>query len=515
MNGNSSNNENYNNSLFPISTYRDDEETLLSTQSNISKPQDGDRLQPPASAVKDPYTIEFDGELLFIDSNDWRKSNLLKVQILASYAIFILFGLAEQTVGTLIPKFQEYYKIGDAQTSLIFLASTSGYILLALVNEPSHSAVGCRGVVTFGSTAMSLAYLIISSKPPFWILVICYIFVGLGLGSLDAALNAWMGVLEDSNQLLGILHGCYGIGCMISPPLITNLLERKHNPWVWNEYYIVLSAVGAGCLILFATSFKYETAKKYKYSLIVKHKESAGNQNIDDIELGTIKQNFDTNDEEVTTTSDDEEIQPASLKESLKSKLVWFFSIILFIYVGGEVSFGSWIISFLMRVRKFSYKHSSYMATSFWTGLTVGRIFLGFATVRFFKNELIANFTYIVWSTLGYLAFYLLSFFKVDYIMFFITFITGVGVGPIFPTTIVASIKILPAKYHSSGVGFICAFGGGGSAALNFLIGLIADSSSLGLTIFPLIIMLLFVILSVGWAGLMKRYGSQYSSNRI
>lgn len=497
MDENSSNNDYYE-GLSPISSSRDDEETLLSS----TTPREA---EPPTSS-NDPYSIEFDGELLFIDSHNWRRSNLLKVQILAGFSIFILFGLADQTVGTLIPKFQEYYGIGDVQTSMIFLALTSGYILLALFNEPAHSAVGCRGVVTFGSIAMSLAYLVISLRPPFWLLVICYIFVGLGLGSLDAALNAWMGALEDSNQLLGILHGCYGIGCMISPPLITNLLEREKNPWTWNEYYVILGAIGAACLVAFVTSFKYETAKKYKYALIVKHKRNLATKTSGDIELGTIKQ---VASEEITEEGEDD-IQPASLKDSLKSKLVWFFSIILFIYVGGEVSFGSWIISFLMRVRNFSYKHSSYMATSFWTGLTLGRIFLGFATAHYFKNELVANFTYIVWSAVGFLAFYLLSMVKVDYIMFFITFITGVGVGPIFPTTIVASIKILPPKFHSAGVGFICAFGGGGSAALNFLIGVIADSSSLGLSIFPLIILVLFIILCVGWGGLMKGYAGLY-----
>lgn len=50
------------------------------------------------------HEIEYEGEILTIDSTNWRNSRLLKLQILVSFAVFILFGLAEQTVGTIIPK---------------------------------------------------------------------------------------------------------------------------------------------------------------------------------------------------------------------------------------------------------------------------------------------------------------------------------------------------------------------------------------------------------------------------
>lgn len=461
------------------------------------------------------YTVEFENETIYFDSIDWRDSTLLKLQIIAGYLVFILFGLAEQTVGTLIPKFQDHYEIDDIQTSFIFLASVAGYFLMALLNEITHKNLGIRGVVILGSVSMTCAYLIVSFKPPFSIFIFCYILNGIGFGSLDASLNTWMGCLIDSNQLLGILHGCYGIGCMISPPVITGLLERAKNPWQWNKYYMVLSSVGALNTIFLILAFRHETSKKYKFAMILKNKKGKKLDEENEFELDTFR-----NQSEVSTTNDEldnekEDHSSVPLSEALKSKLVWLFSIILFIYVGGEVSFGSWLITFLTRIKSLSYTYSSYMATSFWAGLTAGRIGLGFVTAHYFKNELVANFLYMFLSFAGFLAFWMLSWVTTNFFLFIIVFLAGAFVGPIFPTTIVASLKILPHKYHAAGLGFICAFGGGGAAALPFLIGIIAESSTLGLTLLPCIVMSIFAFLCLMWLGMMKRYGANYNTNRL
>ena len=53
-------------------------------------------------------------------------------------------------------------------------------------------------------------------------------------------------------------------------------------------------------------------------------------------------------------------------------------------------------------------------------------------------------------------------------VLFLVVLVTGIAIGPIFPTTIVSLVNILPAKYQTSGIGFICAFGGGGGAEFHF-----------------------------------------------
>ncbi|KAG2735396.1 hypothetical protein G9P44_001610 [Scheffersomyces stipitis] len=488
--------------------------------------EDSTSSSPPFPQVShfnksEKYTIVFEDELLHIDSSNWRTSTLLKVQIFSAYCVFILFGLAEQTIGSIIPILQKDYSINDLQVSLIFISSITGYFTMALINDYTHKALGIKGVVVLGSTSMTLGYLIISTRPPFFIFALCYVMSGIGFGSLDAGLNGWMGNLIDSNQLLGILHGCYGIGCMISPPLITYLLEKHTNPWMWNHYYIVLSVVGCCCVVSLILTFKNETPKKYKFMGQLKNeahkKKSKAPINDEEIELDSLTktQDVDISDEELTASDSEQEDNTASLLVALKSPLVWAFATILFIYVGGEVAFGAWLMTFLIRIKKFPYKLSSWMATSFWMGLTVGRIALGFVTAYYFKTELMANFVYIILSTLGYFVFWLFAATNWVVLLFLVVFLTGMAVGPIFPTTIITAITILPSKYHASGIGFVCAFGGGGAAGVPFLIGLVAQSSEVGLRIFPLIVFVIFLILVAMWAVIVRRFTKTYDRNAI
>lgn len=479
------------------------------------------------------YSAEFLGKTVHVDSSDWRTSALLKSQIAAAFSVYILFGLAEQTVGTLIPKLQQHYRMDDVRTAYIFLASTFGYFVMAVLSEQCSRALGHKGVLMLGTMSMTGAYLVVSTVPPYAVFVAAYVFSGIGFGSLDASLNAWMGNLEDANQLLGILHGCYGVGCMISPPLITHLLERKHRPWQWHTYYLVLTLVAGGCFVLAATTFRNETPLKFQFETVLRQRrreldekdardtgagptsdartadvETAAHLHKESLRgssphAGSLAPN---ESDPAASSGAESSSEAASLSQSLSSGLVWFFAAIMFVYVGGEVSFGAWLVTFLVRIKATPYKTASYMATTFWAGLTAGRMCLGFVTVHYFRSELLANWSYIVLSAAGHVVFAALAFSAAPAFLFVLVFLTGLFVGPIFPTTIVAAIQVLPVRFHATGVGFICAFGGGGGAMVPFLIGVVADRTSLGLRFYPFIVVVLYLVLFAAWLALFVRY---------
>lgn len=460
--------------------------------------------------------VEFEGEILTIDTNNWRHSRLLQVQIISAYLVFVLFGLNEQTVGTMIPKLQEYYHLSDLQISFVFFCSVLGYLTMALVNNQTHEKLGIRGVAILGASAMCLGNLSASFKPPFLIFLICYFSNGIGLGALDASLNAWMGNLVDSNQLLGILHGCYGIGSLVSPSLITYLLEKADNPWDWNTYYLLVASFGATVLILVGYTFRFETPKKYKYMAQLRHQKSKQSKLLEDTDPNEVElDDMNKTNFEIEDADEEDEEHSATFTQAVKLPLIWGFAGILFIYVGGEVAFGAWLVTYLLRIKDWTYKASSHIATTFWFGLTVGRCTLGFVTAHYFNTELSANLAYIVGSLLGYVLFWLVSFTHQVVLLFIIVFVTGAMVGPIFPTTIVALVNILPAKFQTIGIGFICAFGGGGAAGIPFLIGLMADSSEGGLKAYPVMVIIIFAVLLVLWLVIMKKYTRGYKRNLI
>lgn len=90
-----------------------------------------------------------------------------------------------------------------------------------------------------GPGAHLVSYIIISVHPPYPVLVIVFILAGFGNGILDAAWNAWIGNLANPNEILGFLHGFYGVGATISPLIATTLITRGGFQWYAFYYFMV------------------------------------------------------------------------------------------------------------------------------------------------------------------------------------------------------------------------------------------------------------------------------------
>ena len=108
----------------------------------------------------------------------------------------------------------------------------------------------------------------------------------------------------------------------------------------------------------------------------------------------TVEDNQEDGEEE----EDDDDHHSTSVRKPYLQHWYGHFALILFIYVGGEAAFAAWLVTFLLRIKNLDYKTASYMATTFWSGVTIGRIGLGFVTAHFFSSELWANLIYILVS---------------------------------------------------------------------------------------------------------------------
>ena len=66
-----------------------------------------------------------------------------------------------------------------------------------------------------------------------------FLLVGFGIGLADAAWNAHLGVMQHANELLGLLHGSYGLGAVVSPLVATSLVTKAGVGW-WYFYYLMV-----------------------------------------------------------------------------------------------------------------------------------------------------------------------------------------------------------------------------------------------------------------------------------
>ncbi|PVH99241.1 MFS general substrate transporter [Periconia macrospinosa] len=381
-----------------------------------------------------------------------------KVNVFRTFATFFAFTIAganDAAYGALIPYIEEDYGLSYVVVSMVFLSPLVGYAGAALLNNFIHVRFGQRGVAFFGPLCHLLAYLGICLHPPYPVLVLVFILAGFGTGLEDAAWNAWVGNMANSNELLGFLHGFYGVGAVLSPLIATSLVTQAGWPW-WAFYYLM---VGGAVIELITSLWAFWPVNGRVYR---------------------------------ETRPRTENVKESRLKESLKSRVTWVISIFVLCYGGVEVALGGWIVTFMRRERAGQPFESGMVATGFWAGITSGRFVLGFLTPKL--GEKFATMVYILGSMVCQLIFWLAPSFHISAIF---VAIQGFFLGPLFPAVIVVATKLLPSHLHVSAIGFASACGGGGAAILPFGIGALAQAR--GVSILQPIILAILVVLALLW----------------
>ncbi|KAI9694211.1 MAG: hypothetical protein M1822_003483 [Bathelium mastoideum] len=360
---------------------------------------------------------------------------------------------------------EKYYGLSYTVISLVFLTPFAGYSCAALLNNAIHMKFGQRGIAFIGPLSHLIAYIVIAVHPPYPALVVIFALAGFGNGVEDGAWNAWIGSMANANEILGFLHGLYGLGAVISPLAATTMVVKNGLPW-YSFYYIMVS-VAALEMLVSLLAFWRATASAYR---------AANSQT------------------STASTSSGNRMKEAILTRPA-ARVSWLCSAFLLIYVGVEVTLGGWIVTFMMQVRHGAAFGAGMVATGFWLGLTVGRIVLGFVTPRVGEKRAIA--VYLPVAMALQLLFWLVPQFYVSAVA---VSLQGFFLGPMFPAAVVAATKLLPRHLHVSAVGFASAFGGGGAAVFPFAVGAIAQAK--GVQVLQPIVLAMLAALWVCWMAL-------------
>ncbi|KAJ5501864.1 Major facilitator superfamily domain general substrate transporter [Penicillium fimorum] len=384
----------------------------------------------------------------------WNQPRINVYRTIATFWSFLVMGANDAAYGALIPYLESYYHLSYTIVSLVFLSPLVGYTVAAFLNHRIHYTLGQRGVAIIGPACHLIAYVINCIHPPYPVLVVAFAFAGLGNGLEDAAWNAWIGNMANANEVLGVLHGIYGAGAVMSPLIATSMIAKGGLPWYYFYYVMVsegssqifdpelISQIGCAVveLVVSGTCFWKSTAADFRASNIPSVENNKG-----------------------------------GLRDALfqrpAARVTWLCALFLLGYVGVEVALGGWIVTFMIQVRQGSAFASGMTATGFWLGITVGRVILGFVTPR--VGEKVAISVYIVCSMGFALILWLVPQFYASAVA---VSLQGFFLGPLFPGAIVMVTKLLPQHLHVTSIGFVAAFGGSGAAILPFAVGVLAQA---------------------------------------
>lgn len=370
------------------------------------------------------------------------------IGVAISFYAFIAIGIAEAGLGVLLPSILQEYNLTPATITLLFVSQISGYILAALTSSIVNSRLGLGRMLFLAASMLTIALGIYALSPTWWLMVAAGNLFGLGVGLIDAGINTAIAQDDRSTNLIGLLHGFYGVGALSAPAIAATLLAIGMN---WRQVYGVLAAIVSLLVIsVFAAII-------YRYPSMTQSKAASH--------------------------------APAwqNLGRSLQTPLVWFTGLLLLIYVGLEASISNWAYIVQVSDRQIPALVAGYSISAYWLGLTIGRFILGY-----FLRSLGAVKT--MWMSLVLLMIGLLAWSQLPDQWLSLPMI-GFALAPIFPATIWLIPKQLPASLVPAAVSFATSAASVGAAMIPSGVGWVASWSSLG--IIPLLMLPLAIAMIV------------------
>ncbi|MEG2007317.1 MAG: MFS transporter [Oscillospiraceae bacterium] len=304
------------------------------------------------------------------------------------YAAFISLGLPDSILGSAWPAMQP-----DLGAPLSLAGALS---LVVSVCTVVSSAVSVRVIARFGvgrvtlvSVAMTaLALIGYAAAPGFWALCLLALPLGLGAGSVDAALNNFVATNYEARHM-SWLHCFWGVGATAGPLIMSFWIARSAG---WRGGYLSI-----GCIQLALTLVLL-------FSLRLWRSGEGGN-------------------------GPSEKPLVLSFRQMAALPCAGAAFLTFFCYCALEQAVGLWGASYLTGARGFSAAEAATCMSLYYFGITAGRLVTGFFAGKFSDARLIRIGELVIFFGLA-----LLVLPDSAYIPPTALLLIGLGCAPVFPS---------------------------------------------------------------------------------
>ncbi|ORY93856.1 major facilitator superfamily domain-containing protein [Syncephalastrum racemosum] len=383
----------------------------------------------------------------------WQRIRPVLPGLLQAFLFYTLTGMNDASLGILLPSIRAYYQLSEYYTvSLLFIFTTVGFFLAAFTNGYLIERISQARTAFVGCISLLVGYLVVLFAVPFPAMCCMMVFIGYGVALLEAAGNVICGEMPHATVVLNFLHALYGLGALIMPLIASAFLEQQKR---WTTTYVVLCGVAALATITTPFGLRHVLTNSEKEAQEQKENEAHVGQ-----------------DEEVPSDSSEDERSRAKvddsrlLRTSLKYRITHVGAVFLLLYVGTEVTLGSWGYTFLITARSTDTAGMARIMSGYWGGICAGRVLLGYLTLRFGEKRMIYLYLTVITGML-----LLLWFVPYVGVNAMAIALIGVALGPLYPSTVALARKVVSPRLYPTTVGFLSAFGSGGSALFPFING--------------------------------------------
>ena len=384
---------------------------------------------------------------------------MVHLLLVVIYFSFISLGLPDALLGAAWPSMYVEFGVPVSYAGIISMIIAFGTIISSLASDRLTFKLG-TGKVTALSVAMTAVALFgFSVSDSFWMLCLWAIPYGLGAGSVDASLNNYV-ALHYASRHMSWLHCMWGIGASVGPYIMGYVLTGGQH-WNMGYRYISLIQIVLTAILLFSLPL---------------WKKRMGSE------------------AEGEATKD---AKPMPFKQIIAIPGAKEIMVAFFCYCALEQTAGLWASSYLVLYKGVAAETAATFASMFYIGITVGRFFSGFITMKWSDSQMVRMGQKII--LIGIVAM-LLPLNEVVSLAGLI--LVGLGCAPIYPCIIHSTPEYFGADKSQAiiGVQMACAYIG--TCIMPPIFGLIANHIHVALL--PVYLVAILILMIVMYERLLR-----------
>ena len=367
------------------------------------------------------------------------------------YAAFISLGLPDALLGSAWPSMYRELSVPVSYSGLIFMIIAGGTIISSLQSDRLTKAFGAGKVTAFSVLMTAVALFGFSVSRSYAALCLWAIPYGLGAGSVDASLNNYV-ALHYASRHMSWLHCMWGIGASAGPYIMGSALTGGYG---WNTGYRSIALLQTALTAVLLLSLPL-------------WRRPQGEQR----------------------RTQDMQTKPLPLKRVVTIPGAKEIMITFFCYCAVEQTANLWASSYLTLYRGLSAKAAAGLASVFFTGITAGRFFSGFLTLKLNDTQMIRL------GQGGIAAGILLLFLPFGTTSSLLGLgLIGLGCAPIYPSIIHATPARFGEDKSQAMIGVQMASAYAGTCLMPPVFGLVAHH--IGISLMPLYLTGILIIMIV------------------
>ena len=365
------------------------------------------------------------------------------------YLAFISLGLPDALLGAAWPSMYPQLGAGVSWAGGVSMIISAGTIVSSLASDRLNSKLGTGKVTALSVATTAVALFGFSTCTQFWQLCLWAIPYGLGAGSVDAALNNYVSLHYESRHM-SWLHCMWGIGAAGGPVIMGWALAGS----TWQNGYRVISVlqVALTAVLVFSLPLWKTPAD-----------EGAGE-----------------------AFTPEHRPLPQLMKVPGVPEVMGCFAL----YNGLEAVAGMWAASYCTLVRGLDATTAASWASLFYLGITVGRFFSGFLTMKFNDQQMIRLGQVLIAVGVA------LIFLPVGNTCLLAGLVTvGLGCAPIYPSIIHETPANFGKNLSMAMTGIQMAAAYVGVTLLSPFFGVLAQNITMNLYPWALLVMLICMVI--------------------